>query len=372
MNSPLNVLLIEDDDGDARLLALLLAETELRTELIRARSLAEVPPLVAGNRFDIALVDLHLPDSHGLDTVRTVRANLADTPLIVLTGTSGEQLPELALQEGVQDFLSKNTLEPPLVARAIRYALDRHTAVRRLKEIIAMQDQLREQLEETNRLKTEFVTVASHELRTPITVIVGALTVLDRLLPVDQWPPNATQLWAAAQRQSRRLSDLVGDLLLASALEHEDPAPPSTFGLAEAIDEGIEASTIDPTAVTVTVPATLQVTGVRGHIVRIMTNLLTNAERYGAPPVEVVGTRTGEGVRLEVRDHGAGVDADFLPYLFEPFRQAEPGSRGGLGLGLKIVERLVEEDGGSIRYEPGSPTGACFVIEYPDVVEHHR
>jgi signal transduction histidine kinase len=366
MSSPLNVLLVEDDDGDARLLALLLAETDLRAELVRARSLAELAPLVEGNRFDVALVDLHLPDSQGLDTVLHVRANLADTPLIVLTGTSGEQLPELALQQGVQDFLSKNGLEPPVVARAIRYALDRHTAVRRLQEIIALQDQLREQLEETNRLKSEFVTVASHELRTPITVIVGAMTTLDRILPVDQWPPNATRLWAAAKRHSRRLSDLVGDLLLASALDHEDPAPPARFLLAEAIDEGIEASTIDPGSVKLIVPRGLEVTGVRGHLVRVIANLLTNAERYGAPPIEVVGTRTVDAVRLEVRDHGVGVDPDFLPYLFEPFRQAEPGSRGGLGLGLQIVERLVKDDGGSIRYEPAAPTGACFVIEYPD------
>ena len=259
----LQILLIEDDDGDARLLALLLAESELRTELIRARSLAEVRSPVAGNTFDLALVDLHLPDGHGLDTVLQVRANLEDTPLIVLTGTTGEQLPELALQEGVQDFLSKNSLEPSTVVRAIRYALD-------------------------------------------------------RLLPVDQWPPNATQLWAAAQRHSPRPSDLVGDLLLASALEHEDPAEPVPFVLADAIAEGIEASTIEPGAVTVTVATGHQVTGVRGH-----------------------------------------VDPDFLPYLCEPFRQAEPGSRGGLGLGLKIVERLVEDDGGSIRYESAAPTGAA-------------
>ena len=369
MIAPLNVLLVEDDDGDARLLSLLLAETDLRAELSRARSLAEVPPLVEGSRFDIALVDLHLPDSQGLDTVLHVRANLEDTPLIVLTGTAGEQLPELALQEGVQDFLSKNGLEPAAVARAIRYALDRHTAVQRLQSIIAMQDQLREQLEETNRLKSEFVTIASHELRTPITVIVGALAMLDRLLPVEQWPPNATRLWEAAQRQSRRLSDLIGDLLLASALEHEDPAPSSRFLLAEAVAEGIEASNLGDGSVTVAVPADLEFTGVRSHLVRVVTNLLSNAERYGAPPIEVVGARTEDGVRLSVRDHGGGVDPDFLPYLFEPYRQAEPGSRGGLGLGLKIVERLVEEEGGSIRYEPADPTGACFVIEYPDRVD---
>lgn len=363
---PLSVLLLEDDDGDARLLEVLLREAELPVRIVRSVRLADVRDLAVSQRFDCALVDLNLPDSSGLDTFRAVRTLLPDVPLLVLSGLDDTKLAHQAVHEGAQDYLLKGALDGHGIARAIRYAIERQNTVHRLREVIAEQERLRSQLAGAVRMKEEFVAVAGHELRTPVTVIAGAAELLDQHLPHDLLTPECLRLFGALRRQSRRLTGLVGDLLLASRVERGvAPEEITRFEVAKLVEQAIEASGVEAQTITVDVPAALEIEGAWDRLIRVVVNLLTNAARHGAPPIEVVARDEGDRIGLEVRDHGSGVDAVFVPHLFEAFAQARPGGQGGTGLGLRIVKQLVEDAGGALAYRTAPDGGAIFRVAVP-------
>jgi signal transduction histidine kinase len=364
----LTILLLEDDDGDARLVRALLAEAGLAFELVRAVRLAEVHDLARTHRFDCALVDLTLPDSFGLDTFRAVHTMLPDTPILVLTGLDDTLLAHRAVREGAQDYLHKAELDGSGIALAIRYAIERHETVHRLREVIADQERLRAQLESAVRVREEFVAIAGHELRTPVTVIAGAAELLATKLPEELVGPECATLLDALRRQATRLTALAGDLILASHPEHStDASEVERIGVADLVLQAIEASGVDPAPIAVDVPALLELSGVRDRLIRVLVNLLANAVTHGAPPVEVRAWEDVDGIALEIRDHGPGVDPRFVPHLFDAFTRAEPHAGSGAGLGLRIVERLVEDAGGTLHYVAPIDGGACFQVRLPRV-----
>jgi signal transduction histidine kinase len=362
----LRILLVEDDDVDARLLGALLDEGGLSATLVRACRLADVHGLATADGFDCALVDLTLPDSQGLDTFRAVHTVLPDVPILILTGLDDTVVAHRAVREGAQDYLHKAELDGSSVALAIRYAIERHETVHRLRQVIADQERLRGQLEGAVRVQEEFVATAGHELRTPVTVIAGAAELLASKLPRELVGPECLTLLDALRRQAARLTALAGDLLLASP-QGTDPSEVERVVVADLVVQAIEASGVAGRDVTVEVPGDLQLLAVRERLVRVVVNLLTNAQAHGAPPIEVRAWQDDDGIGLEVRDHGRGVDPRFVPYLFDAFSRADPSRGTGAGLGLRIVERLTEDAGGTLRYVVPVDGGACFQVHLPAV-----
>jgi PAS domain S-box-containing protein len=132
---PIKVLLVEDNPLDSRLLRELLHEiTTAELEITLTRSLSEALPRVAEERFDIALTDLSLPDSQGLEAFRALRKAAPSVPVVVLSGVDDETLATNAVREGAQDYLVKGRLDAHLLSRAIRYAIERHAAEQALQE----------------------------------------------------------------------------------------------------------------------------------------------------------------------------------------------------------------------------------------------
>lgn len=133
----LNVLLVEDNPGDRRLLAATLDE-DLQGEVHvhEADHLHRAIAAVAQARFDVILLDLSLPDSRGVETVVRMRRQVNDVPIIVLTGLDDEATAAKALQEGAQDYLIKGAFDAPLLRRAIRYAIERERLVGQLREAL--------------------------------------------------------------------------------------------------------------------------------------------------------------------------------------------------------------------------------------------
>jgi DNA-binding NarL/FixJ family response regulator len=128
----LRVLLIEDHPGDARLIRALLAEVpDLGWQLTHVDRLATALPLLAAGAVDVVLLDLSLPDAHGLATVERVQAIAPDTPIVVLTGLDDEATGLRAVQAGAQDYLVKNQVSGELLARAVRYARERRQLLAR-------------------------------------------------------------------------------------------------------------------------------------------------------------------------------------------------------------------------------------------------
>jgi signal transduction histidine kinase len=221
------------------------------------------------------------------------------------------------------------------------------------------------ELEHLDDVKNQFVSIASHELRTPIAVVYGIAATLHRRgdsLASEQ----VSELLKTLYLQTCRLAELTEQLLDLSRLDSGTIAlTPERFRPRDRIEELLTRIAPDRRdEVEIGVEPRLELYTDPHAFERVVGNLLTNAFRYGAPPIEV-RARPNDGVELVVEDHGPGVPDEFVPRLFERFSQAENAQlpRQGAGLGLAIAKSFAQELGGDLRYEPAEPTGARFCFE---------
>jgi len=223
-------------------------------------------------------------------------------------------------------------------------------------------------LDESEARKNDFVALASHELRAPISVVHGIAATLHLRgdeLELDQ----VHKLRETLYEQTAHLRDLADQLLDLSRLDSKplvlDPEP---FHPRERLDElllQIAPGRLDD--IEVEIDPEHEVTTDALAFERVTANLILNALRYGRPPVEVKAERA-DGYRLVVEDHGDGVAPEFVPRLFERFSrgtEAERRGTAGAGLGLAIASAYAQAVGGRIRYEPARPCGARFTFTLP-------
>lgn len=226
-----------------------------------------------------------------------------------------------------------------------------------------------------DRMKSEFVSMASHELRTPLTSVHGALQLAltgsgDRMVEEDR------ELLAISLASTERLVRLVNDLLDLSKIEAGRMPfvlrPLAVPDLLEEAARGMQgfAATREVRIVTRFAP-TPPIAGDRDHLLRVVTNLLSNALKHSPPggTVKLVARTVAEGVEVAVEDEGPGIPPEEAHRLFRPFSrlEARDGSGSGTGLGLAICRAIVEQHGGRIWFERASPRGARFVFLLPGV-----
>jgi signal transduction histidine kinase len=223
------------------------------------------------------------------------------------------------------------------------------------------------QLERANEVKSNFIALAAHELRTPMTTIHGFVMTLyhlgDRL---DEAQRSAVR--DALIKQTDRMARLVEQLLDLSRLDADKiEIVPEHVKVRDHVEEIVRTVAPDPRAVEVDVADDAVATVDRNVLDRVIGNLITNAFRYGAPPVIVSAERTDNHLRVSVEDRGRGVAPEFIPDLFERFSRSE-GSRAsapGTGLGLAIARSYARAHGGDLIYEDVVPCGARFKLVLP-------
>jgi signal transduction histidine kinase len=223
-------------------------------------------------------------------------------------------------------------------------------------------------LERADEMKTNFIALAAHELRTPVTSVHGVIQTLDRI--GDQLPPEAREELAEALRsQSERMRSLVDQLLDLSRLEAETvPISPVPIPVRDEVEKLVAASAPGRgDEIDVRIPEDLEAVVDRTVFDRVVTNLLTNALRHGAAPVVVSAMRSDNHFRLVVEDNGEGVPPQFVDDLFERFsRSDEARARGqGSGLGLSIARSYARAHGGDLVHEAARPHGARFELVVP-------
>jgi signal transduction histidine kinase len=229
--------------------------------------------------------------------------------------------------------------------------------------------QERRALQEADQLKTNFVALASHELRTPAAVIHGLASTLH--LRGDQLDSDQIEtLRRTLYEQTDRMRRLVDQLLDLSRLEANgiriDPQP---LAVQNRIEELVRALAGEHAAdVTIAVPADLEALVDPNAFDRIVSNLIVNATRYGSPPIEIAAEQRDRHFRLSVADHGHGVPPEFVPQLFERFTRsgASRERAEGAGLGLAIAKSYAQAHGGDLLYEDVRPHGARFQLVLPN------
>ena len=225
--------------------------------------------------------------------------------------------------------------------------------------------------EETQRLaglKSEFIALAAHELRNPLSSIYGIYVTMDKRGD-ELAEPDRLALREALREQTARMRNLIEQLL---DLSRFDLAPirvaPELIRLRPRIDELVRAQVGSrPDAVTVAVAADLEALVDPTALDRMLSNLVANALRHGEPPVTVTAARHDTHLRLAVEDRGDGVSGEFLPRLFDRFERSSEsrGRTDGSGLGLAIARAYARAHGGDIVYAPAKPHGARFEVVLP-------
>jgi signal transduction histidine kinase len=365
----IQVLVVEDNAGDARLLREMFSKERPDSfELTHLLRMSEALIHLAKGGVDIVLLDMGLPDGHGIDTVRRAHAAAPGVPLIVLTGLDDEVLAAEAMKEGAQDYLIKGQIENRALPRALRHAIERHRMQTETDLIRANQMQF----------KDEFLSHVSHELRSPLTAIYQFVTILlDKLageLNVEQH-----RYLEIVLRNVQQLESMINDLLEVTRVQAgkltielqctslSDPivyvvntlqgaATAKEITLSSSIERQLPLVCADPTRVR-----------------QILIILVDNAIKFTPAGGEVkVHARRFEKnsdyLVVEVSDTGCGISPEMTERIFEHLYQVtDPGTAGrkGLGLGLHISKELVTRHGGTIWVSSEPQSGSHFFFTLP-------
>lgn len=295
--------------------------------------------------------------SLGLDDLRTGDGELVDPHPVSRALASGEAFAPspLALDGGLTRWveLATHILDPVAgagtgVVVSLRDVTERLAAQRDRERILGV---LRDVLAMT-----------SHDLRGPIFTIRGYARVLADAYADGE--PRLTSGLAAIERQVDHLARLVVDLSLTARLETGAIiAEPEPVRVADIVADALQTTSAGDARLDV--PAGLHVLADPDHARRILVNLLENADRYGAPPVELRAVAVDGAVEVTISDHGPGVPPELLPVLFERFTRGADASSDSTGLGLAIVASLAELNGGDVAYERSAASGTRFVVRLP-------
>ncbi|HEY9829532.1 MAG TPA: PAS domain S-box protein [Stenomitos sp.] len=239
--------------------------------------------------------------------------------------------------------------------------------------LLHLEQTARVEAERANRIKDEFLAILSHELRSPLNPILG----WTKLLQTRKFDATKTaEALATIERNAKLQTQLIDDLLdVAKILRGKLSFNTAPVNLAFVIESAID--TVRTAAISKSIllhselPHLGQVSGDDARLQQIVWNLLSNAIKFTPKGgrVDIKLEQVGDQAQLSVRDTGKGINPEFLPYIFESFRQEDVSTTrkyGGLGLGLAIVRSLVEAHGGTISAEsPGEGQGATFIVRLP-------
>jgi signal transduction histidine kinase len=381
-------LLVVDDEESLRITTAAILENAGYV-VDTASSGDEAIALLTKKDYDLVLTDLHMEGGDGLSVLNQIRRHSPLTISVVLTGFASVESAIAALQEGAYDYLvkpcdidsMKHTIRRGVEHRRLMLAEQKARTdleqlnldlERRIAERTAELTRLNAELAEANRAKDVFLATLSHELRTPLTPVVGWIKLL-RSANLDE--KSVAQALDAIERNAWLQSKLIDDLLdtsrIATGKLHFEPKPTDLNTTVNAAIETVRASAaarnID-LSITLS-PSTLVVMGEPVRLQQIVWNLISNAIKFTEPGGKVTITTTNEGSQatLVVTDTGIGIDPEFLPHVFDRFKQADGSTsrrHGGLGLGLAIADALAKMHGGRIQAaSEGVGQGSCFTLQ---------
>jgi signal transduction histidine kinase len=253
-------------------------------------------------------------------------------------------------------------------AIAERVTGELYSTVQELKRVNEELDRANRDLQAANQTMKDFVAIASHDLRGPVSAVLGFASTM-----LQQWDSfedsEKRDYLTIIERRGRFLTRMLDSLLTVSRIEAGSiEVHRETIDVRAAIEEVLEEFDNRADQVHIRCPDSLKCLADSDHLHRILLNYISNAFKYGAPPVEVIARDTGKWVELAVRDRGNGIPEEFAPRLFHKFARAETDVtriEKGTGLGLSIVSGLAEANNGEAWYETNKPRGSTFCVRLP-------
>jgi signal transduction histidine kinase len=362
-----SILLVEDNPGDRRLIREMLAEAGgVKFDLECADRLHAGLEHLGANRVEAILLDLGLPDSQGLETLKKIYAQAPGVPIVVLTGLNDELVGTQAVNNGAQDFLIKGQVDSSQLVRTVRYAIERKQAEERERH-------LKLQLDLSNRLASLGVMVEgiAHEINNPLANVTGFAEVLMN----GDIPEDARGLARTINDSAQRISGIVNNLLafarqqklertytdihdiLRTALEmRARPMETGNIKVSTQLEPEMPRTMVDPTLMR-----------------QVFINLIVNAETemklaHGKGNLLVRTEAIKDRIQVTFIDDGPGIVAPNLIHVFDPFFSTRQVGQG-IGLGLSVCYGIISAHDGEISVESQLGKGAAFTIQLPVVAE---
>ncbi|WP_336242828.1 ATP-binding protein [Corallococcus exercitus] len=359
-------VLVVDDNADLRmyitgLLAGVVTVETAEDGMAALQAIREHPP-------DLILSDVMMPRLGGFGLLRELRADprLRAIPFILLSARAGEEASVEGLEAGADDYLVK-----PFSARELSARVRTQLEMARVRREVAALAAREVVLEEAVRARDDFLSVASHELKTPLAAFRLKLERLERGLDADA-RAGMRERFLDTQRQVQRLTSIVETLLDVSQLTAGPPLltvedEDLTALVTDVVARQQEELTRVGCALTLRSEGPVPVRLDRERMAQVVRSLLSNAMKYApGKPVEVHVEQDGPHARLTVVDHGMGVRPEDRERIWERFERAvSVRNFGGLGLGLWIARQVVEAHGGSVGVSETPGGGATFTVSLP-------
>ena len=384
-----HILIVDDDTA---LLEALPQALYLRLEEVKVDTCDSAQAAIEQiGEYEYAAIvsDIKMPGMDGLALLAKIQELRPDTPTLLITGHGEHQLAVQALRGGAYDFIQKPIDRDYLVAalqRAIQtYQLRRKVKVQQLalelhaRSLERMVQQRTKELVEANAAKDKFLSIVSHELKTPLTSLKGMTQLFRRQVERADAAQIVSMGLADMERSIRRMEVLVNDLLDSSLIEtNMFVLHRKRCNLVELCRHLIDEYTAGyGPALTFEVPGEpIEVEVDADRISQVVLNLLSNARKYSpkGSPITVTLQQAGYEATASVRDMGVGIPPETLPNIFEQFYrvpgvEVQDGPHTGLGLGLYISRKIVERHGGHIDVQSVPGQGSTFSIVLPMFVD---
>ncbi len=365
-NDVTSVLLVEDNTADAYLLEKFLLSVE-QIELTQVECLNQAIDYLQEAKFDAILLDLSLPDSRGLDTVRKVHWARPEIPILVLTGLDDEEVAIAALREGAQDYLIKGEIRRTWLVRAIHYAIERQQNLEKLQH-------LNKELTRSNQELEQFAYVVSHDLQQPLQSIFGFAQILAHIYrgrpaePVNQY---IHQIINASQH----MSQLIQDLLTYARVSQPERSCELTDcnQLVEQVIADLQPNINESQAVITTENDLPTLCAHETQLIQLFQNLLSNALKYHLPEqpphVQVSAKHRENEWCFGIHDNGIGIKPEHFDQVFQIFQRLHTKEEyPGTGIGLATCKKIVENHGGRIWVDSEPAIGTTFYFTLPELM----